>query len=76
MNTPGMTKPTKASSLQDFAVLLRRLGHAAWLHMRGRRALILLGAAVVGAGLAFNWNLLTAMGRIIRESVWTLGTRK
>jgi hypothetical protein len=61
-NTPEITQPPESSLLQDFAALLRYWAHAAWTRIGRRRALILLGITLAGAGIAFNWSWLAAIG--------------
>ena len=60
MNTPEMSRSTQAPL--DFAALARYRLRAAWTPISPRRALIAMGIAAAGGGLALNWNWLTAIG--------------
>lgn len=62
MNTSETTKLPQTSVRQEFAALLRYWAFALWTRIGGRRALILLGIAALGAGAALNWHWLTAIG--------------
>lgn len=62
MNTSEMTKSPRTSLWRDFATLLRYWVLAAWVRIGKRRALILLGIALAGAGIAVNWSWLAAIG--------------
>ena len=55
MNTSESSNATETSLTQD-------LFYAARYYLGGRRALILLTAAALGAGAAFNWGWLVAIG--------------
>jgi len=56
MNPATETKKTDEMSLTEIAVGLLRY------YLGGRRGLILLTVAVLGAGLFFNWGWLVAAG--------------
>lgn len=68
MTTPGLTNareeatPPEPSLSQDLASFVRYWIHAAWKRVGKRRASILIGIAVAGAGIAFNWSWLAAIG--------------
>lgn len=68
MNSPEMTNTSEVaespqtSLLHDFAALLRYWVHIAWTRIGKRRALILLGIVLAGAGIALNWSWLAAVG--------------
>lgn len=68
MNTPELTttrkvtRPSQPSLLQDVVGLARYWTYAAWARIGKRRALILLGIALAGAGVALNWSWLAAIG--------------
>lgn len=68
MNTPELTntrelaQPPQPSLLQDVVGLARYWTHAVSARIGRGRALILLGLAVAGAGVALNWSWLAAIG--------------
>lgn len=68
MNAPELTntsvaaRPPQTSLLHDFAALGRYWIDAAWARIGRRRALILLGIALAGGGIALNWSWLAAIG--------------
>ena len=68
MNTPELTntrevgQPPQPSLLQDVVGLARYWTHAAWARIGRARALVLLGLALAGAGVALNWSWLAAIG--------------
>lgn len=68
MTTPELTNtregatPPETSLSQDLASFVRYWIHAAWMRIGKRRALILIGITVAGAGIAFNWSWLAAIG--------------
>jgi len=68
MNTPGLTntrevaQPPQPSLLQDVVGLARYWARPAWARIGRGRALILLGLALAGAGVALNWIWLAAIG--------------